>query len=87
MHEFNFVAEGVSQYDMDMFLGPIEPTDGPLIRFPKSWTMAHVVHGAGIFKSIGEARRNGWDKPIPRGYQHLVLTKKKIHVYTLNDLL
>lgn len=30
-------------------------------------TMAHVMHAAGLFSSIGEARRNGWDKPTAVG--------------------
>lgn len=30
-------------------------------------TMAHVMHKAGAFTSIGEARRNGWDRPIEKG--------------------
>ena len=38
--------------------------------------MAHVMHKLGIFKSVGEAKRNGWDKPIELG--DFTVTKKKI---------
>lgn len=39
-------------------------------------TMAHVMALLGVFKSVGEARRNGWDKPLELG-DHCV-TKRKI---------
>ena len=81
--EFNFVSNMTKVEDIDLFLGPLEPTDGPFITFDESWSMAHVMHAAGIFKSVGEARRNGWNKPIPDGYQHLIVTKRKISIYTL----
>ncbi len=85
-HEFNFIAESVSDFDAEMFMGPFDDTDGPIIRFPSSWTMAHIMHEVGIFKSVTEARKNGWDKPIDRGFQHLVVTKRKIHIWILNKL-
>lgn len=84
--EFNFIGEKVSDADAETFMGPFEATDGPVIRFPESWSMAHIMHAAGIFKSIGEARKNGWNKPIPNGFQHLVVTKRKINVFVLNTL-
>lgn len=31
-------------------------------------TMAHLLARCGKFKSVGEAKRNGWDKPIPTGW-------------------
>jgi hypothetical protein len=86
VHEFNFIAESVNDHDADMFMGPFEPTDGPVIRFPESWTMAHIMQAAGIFKSVTEAKKNGWDKPIDRGFQHQVVTKRKIHIWILNKL-
>ena len=84
--EINFIGENVSDEDAELFMGPFEPTDGPVIRFPESWSMSHIMHAAGIFKSVGEARKNGWNKPIPNGFQHLVVTKRKINVYVLNTL-
>lgn len=38
--------------------------------------MAHVVVEMGIFKSVGDAKRNGWDKPIELG--DFCLTKRKV---------
>ena len=44
--------------------------DGPL--------MAHVMHKAGLFKSVGEAGRNGWDRFIERGQWAIGKNKKTI---------
>jgi len=48
--------------------------------------MAHLMARAGIFKSVGEARRNGWDKPIPPGYTDMFVTKKKIRLTIVNKV-
>jgi len=85
-HEFNFIAEDVNDFDAEMFMGPFEDKDGPIIRFPSSWTMAHIMHEVGIFKSVTEARKNGWDKPIAPGFQHMTVTKRKIPIWILNKL-
>ena len=42
----------------------------------KNPLMAHVMAKAEIFKSIGQARKNGWDKPLTIG--EWSVTKKKI---------
>lgn len=84
--EFNFIGENVSDADAELFMGPFDKTDGPVIRFPESWSMSHIMHAAGIFKSVGEAKRNGWDKPIPNGFQHLVVSKRKVSIFVLSTL-
>ncbi len=38
--------------------------------------MAHIMVELGVFKSVGEAKRNGWDKPLEEGA--FTVTKKKI---------
>ena len=44
----------------------------------KNPLMAHVMAKAGIFPSIGQARKNGWDKPLTSG--EWTVTKKKIRI-------
>lgn len=39
-------------------------------------TMAHVMADLGWFKSVGEARRNGWDKPVAPGLYSVGKTKQ-----------
>jgi hypothetical protein len=46
--------------------------------------MAHLVHRAGAFDSISNARRNGWNKPVPPGFSHQLITKRRISVTILN---
>ncbi len=42
----------------------------------KNPLMAHVMKEAGIFPSVGQARKNNWDKPLTEG--QWTVTKKKI---------
>lgn len=44
----------------------------------KNPLMAHVMAKAGIFPSVGQARKNGWDKPLAAG--EWTVTKKKIKI-------
>lgn len=44
----------------------------------KNPLMAHVMTKAGIFPSVGQARKNGWDKPLAVG--EWTVTKKKIKI-------
>ena len=40
--------------------------------------MSHVMHRAGAFSSVSDARRNGWNKPLEKG--EWTVTKRKIRV-------
>ena len=41
-------------------------------------TLAHIMAKAGIFPSVGQARKNGWNKPLVEG--EWSVTKKKIRI-------
>lgn len=43
-------------------------------------SMAHLLARIGKFGSVGEARRNGWDKPIPTGWNEFSVGKGKNRV-------
>lgn len=83
-HEHNFVHPAVQPGDVELFLGPLTPDDGPFTPLPPEWTMAHVMHAAGLFPSVGQARKNGWAKPVPPGYSQYTVSKRKVRVYVLN---
>ena len=51
--------------------------------FPENAVMAHVVAAAGIFPSVSQARKNGWDKPLVAG--EFQVTKKKIRIIVLDE--
>lgn len=44
-----------------------KPIEIDITDLPEDALMAHAMHAAGLFESIGEARRNGWNKPIAAG--------------------
>jgi len=48
----------------------------------KNPLMAHVMVAMGIFPSVGQARKNGWDNPLVVG--EWTVTKKKIRVKVID---
>lgn len=46
--------------------------------FPEHALMAHAMAKAGIFPSVSQARKNGWDKPMETG--EWTVGKRKIKV-------
>lgn len=52
-------------------------------EFPENALMAHVMAQAKIFPSVGQARKNGWDKPIEIGSWSV--TKKKIQIEVTDE--
>ena len=82
METKNFIKNYTSAKDKDLFFGPIEKDD-TFIIIEDHWTMAHVIHATGLFPSIGQARKNGWNNPIPEGFTILTVGKKarKQHIF------
>lgn len=61
------------------------PIDFPIIikkseLAPNETTMAHVMFKAGMFPSISDAKRNGWDKPIECAVFFFKKKGKKVQV-------
>jgi len=56
----------------------LETRRAPIFTAPEGWLMAHVLKALGGFASVGEARRNGWDKPIETGMTDHVCRIRKI---------
>lgn len=53
---------------------------------PKGTTFADILSKAGIFKSKSDAKRNGWDKPIPDGFNEFFIGKLKNWVCIFNPI-
>lgn len=83
-HNFTFIHKSVSKEDIDLFLGPIEDNE-QIIFFDDDWKMAHIMNHAKWFKSVGEARKNGWNKPPKQGFD-LLMRKKGNMICILNKL-
>jgi hypothetical protein len=84
--EYNFIHKDRPARDRDELLGPLDPTDpnDEVHEFDDSWCWAHVMAKIGVFKSVSEARKNGWNRPFKQGFQQETVTKNKILVTVLN---
>lgn len=78
----NFISENITKDDKDLFFG----SDEEFVEIQPRWCMAHILHSVGMFTSISQARKNGWNKPIPWGYTELTVGKKakKQDIFILN---
>jgi hypothetical protein len=77
----NFIKLNITKSDKDLFFGPIKDDD-TFIIIEEHWIMAHIMHKAGIFPSVSQARKNGWNKPIPEGFNHFIVGKLKRNIFT-----
>jgi hypothetical protein len=56
----------------------------PVEHFDSSVTFADLLVRYNIFPSKGQARKAGWDKPIPTGWSEWVVGKLKHHLWIWN---
>ena len=84
-NEFNFLSPKVSSRDRDL-MGFDDCDTGMNIMIEDDWLLAHVMHRAGIFPSVGIARKNGWNRPIPDGFSDFTVGKNKKKVWILNEI-
>lgn len=81
----NFVSEDVTPVQIQQYLGGFEPEEIRVIIIEDWWTIAHCLVEAGVFKSVTQARKNGFGGRIPLGYSELRVGKNR-YFYFLNDL-
>jgi len=82
--DINFIKEGTSIEDIDLFLGPDAHLDDTEFFNEDGLLLAHLVFFTGVFPSVSQARKNGWNKPIPKGFSEFVIGKKKAQITILN---
>jgi len=82
INEYNFI-KSLHESDKDLFFGPLQDEEFHLIE--SNWSMANILTIAGIFPSISQARKNGWNKPIPLGFTDIRVGKMKIRITILNE--
>ena len=82
----NFISENVGEDDKNLFFGPLSIGNETFIEIQHRWCMAHILHNIGMFPSISQARKNGWNKPIPWGFTAITVGKKakKQDIFILN---
>ena len=71
----NFINSNITEADKELFFGPLLENETFTV-IEDHWKMAHVIHKAGLFPSVSQARKNGWNKPIPSGFTLLTVGKK-----------
>jgi len=76
----NFISDNRSDSDKELFFG----LDEEFTIIKNGWIMAHILHAAGIFPSVSQARKNGWNTPIPNGFNIIVAGKKRKEIFILN---
>jgi hypothetical protein len=84
-YEYNFVKKGV--FDLPKIdWWDFEPEDS--VEIQPHWNMAHIAVEMELFPSLGQARKNGWDKPIPHGMTNmnrLGKMKKRLNIHNPSD--
>lgn len=82
-NEIHFVSPAVSETDKDVFFGPLTDTD-VFLPIEPHYKLCNLMGLSGIFPSIGQARKNGWDLEIPKGYSEYTVGKLKKRIWVLN---
>jgi hypothetical protein len=81
-NEALFYHTGTStEEDAESVFGPLEPDEKMIALDMDDLLLAHLMHHAGVFPSIKQAKNNGWNKPIPRGYSEFRVGKKRFGVF------
>lgn len=76
-NEWNFFLSS-QESDKELFFGPL---DGEIFtQIEPEWSMANIMTLIGIFPSVNQARKNGWNKPIPSGFSDIRVGKTKTRV-------
>lgn len=80
--EFNFI-KSTEETDKELFFGPLNKDD-EFIGIQDNWIMADIMVQSGLFPSKSQARKNGWNKPIPSGFSMHTVGKYKVLITILN---
>ena len=82
MAKFNFIGRNCEESDKPLFFD----NDEVLLDIQETDTsMAHLLARIGKFSSVKDAKRNGWDKPIPTGWAEFTIGRAKnrtdVHIW------
>ena len=83
--EFNFVKKGVFDLPETDWWG-FDPENS--IEIQEHWTLAHLAVEMELFPSAGQARKNGWNGPIPQGFTEkkgIGKMKKSMFIHNPSD--
>jgi hypothetical protein len=83
-NDFNFISKNASKEDIKLFLGDLDNENETTFKIEDKDIMANLLFKAGVFPSVTQARKNGWNKPIPSGFSSFHAGKNKIRITILN---
>jgi len=80
----NVVIGGVKSKDIRAIFGPLTGKE-EMVRFDGGEQWGHLLNALGIFRSISQARKNGWAKEIELGFSEAVFKKQRKVVFVLKN--
>lgn len=83
--DYNFIASSQPDTDKELFFGPVTQDDA-FFPITDDMSMAHVMAQIGLFPSVSQARKNGWNKPIPDGFTDFRSGKNKVRITILKEI-
>lgn len=81
--EHNILAGNWLESDKELFFGPLNGSE-TFKEVNQNLLMANLLHTLGLFDSASQARKAGWNKPIPKGWSEFTVGKLKTKIYILN---
>ena len=79
----NFIGANTTEEDKKLFFGE----DEVFTIIEDNWLMAHIMHRAGIFLSVSQAKKNGWNKPIPDGFNEFRVGKARKQIFIFKEII
>ena len=64
----------------------LDEAEETFIPIQNEWNMANIMFTAGIFSSVTQARKNGWNKPIPEGFSDMRVGKTKLRLVIFKEI-
>ena len=77
----NIIIGNPSAEDVETLFQP--ETNEPIIIVPDQFKWPQLLKLLGVFKSAGQARKNGWDREIPEGWSEAVFKKQRKAIFVL----
>jgi len=79
LQEFNILIGVTEEGDKELFFGPLSPED-EFIELPADVRWPQLLVKIGMFPSLGQAKKNGWDKDIEPGFSEHKVGKRRIFI-------
>lgn len=80
----DFICHRPTEHKDIRFVHTLIGLDLQATELKPNWNMAHVMFDAGIFSSISQAKKAGWNVPIPQGFTEHTVGKKREVISILN---